>query len=469
MKAIWDLKSNFQKHHNQSVFDCYLAEYVLSGGDHELTQQKTFAVHEVTDLESLAKKQQELFAKYPKLHDLYLHIEFPLVAILCAMEKNGILVDRKQMDALAKTVADEITQLTKDLHHALGDVNPASPAQVGKALFDDLNVPLKKTRSGQYATGEIELLPLSKEFPIIKKILAFRQLSKLTNTYIVPLVEKIGKDGRIHTTYNQTVAATGRLSAHHPNMQSIPSNTDSGRRIKKCFVPTHGFVFAAFDYSQQELRILAHQTKEAALIAAFKSGKDIHRATAAEIFHTSYEKVTSEQRNAAKTINFGMLYGMGDYGLARTLNIAPEEAGVFISAFYQTYPRVKSFFDELLKTARKQRYVETILGRRKVVHLDSKGQIDSGQKREIINFPMQGSAADLMKKAMVDVDAQVLQTNKDVRLILQIHDELLFEIKDDRHTQQVCEQIKKVMEDTYKMDVPVEVEIKTGGSWGELE
>jgi hypothetical protein len=326
-----------------------------------------------------------------------------------------------------------------------------------------------KTPSGQYATGEAVLQQFATDFPIIQHLLTYRELTKLQNTYIDGLQKKIGPDGKIHTTYSQAAVLTGRLSSSNPNLQNIPVTSALGKQIKACFVASEGMTLIAFDYSQQELRILAHLSQDETLLQAFREGRDIHKVTAAQIFSVAYEAVTKEQRSAAKTINFGIVYGMGSYGLSQQLKIPLEEADLFIQGFYANFPGIKRFFDELLKTGKERNYIETILGRRRYVQQPgkTKGFIDNNLRRELINFPIQGSAADFVKKAMVEIDKNILQKQPEVKLLLQIHDELVFEVKKEL-AEEVQNPIKEIMESVVKLNVPVKVEVNFGKNWGDI-
>jgi DNA polymerase I len=285
------------------------------------------------------------------------------------------------------------------------------------------------------------------------------------------LISKVEEDGRIHTSYSQVVANTGRLSSANPNLQNIPAGSGFGQKIKSCFVAGEGNVLISFDYSQQELRILAHLSHEEALIKAFQEKKDIHTTTAAQIFHVEYKDVTNEQRMIAKTINFGVIYGMSSFGMSTQLHIPVEEAQKFINAFYETYPNIRKYYENYLNEGKKNGYVETMLGRRRSV-FDHAGQkfIDNSMRRVLINFPIQGSAADLIKKAMVMIHQEIVMTDDDCQLLLQIHDDLVFEVKNDPQViETFVSKVKKIMCTVYPLLVPIEVDVKIGEKWGELK
>lgn len=451
------------------MFDCMIAEFLLSEGKYPIRQEEAFKRHTVTDLKGLYKKQQEALTQNPKLQTLFTDIEMPLVPILYGMEQAGITVDTTRLQSTGEAIVKEIHTVEKTILQEFGTpINLSSPAQVGSMLAAKFNVPLKKTPTGQFATGERELAPLLPMYPIITSILRYRELTKLKTTYVDPLLTKIASDGRIHPTWNQVNVITGRLSSSNPNMQNIPTTSDFGKQIKSCFVaPEKSFLFS-FDYSQQELRILAHISGEPALIAAFAGKKDIHRVTASQLFATSYDAVTEKERAAAKTINFGIVYGMSSFGLAQTLGIPTEQAQVFIDNFFQTFPNIRSYYDTLIADAKTNGHVETILGRRRYVFTDNRPRtIDNATYRELINFPIQGTAADLMKKAMVTIDREVLSKKNNVQLLLQIHDELVFEIHEPKEEKrkQLIDEIRHHMQYIYPLTVPLEVETTVGTHW----
>lgn len=466
---VWDVKSQYQEYEGKDVFDCMIAEFLLSEGKYPIRQDVAFKQHDVSDLDGLQKKQQEALRKHRKLSALFTDIEMPMVRILYQMEQAGIAVDGANLRSIGEEVVKDIHTVEEEILQEFGTpINLSSPAQVGSLLVSKFTVPLKKTPTGQFATGERELSSLAAAYPIITKILKFRELTKLKTTYVDPLLTKIAPDGRIHPTWNQVNAITGRLSSSNPNMQNIPVTSAFGKRIKSCFVAGKGSVLASFDYSQQELRILAHITKEPALIAAFTEKKDIHRVTASQLFGVSYEQVSEKERAAAKTINFGMVYGMGGFGLAQTLRIPVEEAQKFIDNFFRTFPNIRSYYETLISDGKRDGYVETILGRRRFVFTDARPKtIDNATYRELINFPIQGSAADLMKLAMVNIDRYMASKGENVRLLLQIHDELVFEIHEPEKEKRdrMLEEISRLMRDVYPLIVPVEVASSVGTQW----
>lgn len=472
MQAVWDFKSSDKIANNQDVFDCMLAEFLLSEGRSVKNKETILKKYTVTTLDELAQKQQEKLSKFPRLNDLLQTVEFPLMFVLQKMEKQGIGLDIHKLQAIGVEISKGIENLENSMAEDIGfEINLNSSLQIGDFLADKLGVPLARTKTGRYATNETELSKFRDQFPFIEKLLNYRELSKLRSTYVESLITKVDKDERIHTTYSQVTVQTGRLSSSNPNLQNIPVTSAYGQKIKSCFVASEGNVLVSFDYSQQELRILAHVAQEEKLIDAFTNKLDVHVATASQIFHVDYDQVTKEQRMIAKTINFGIIYGMGSYGMSAQLHIPPEEAQGFIDQFNLTYPRIKTYYDQYLRDARTNKYVETLLGRRRYV-FEYPGQkiIDNAMRRVLINFPIQGSAADLMKKAMIDIDQQVLKKNPECQLLLQIHDDLVFEIPDDKETLDSCiHQIKTIMCTVYPLLVPVEVDVKVGKNWGEME
>ncbi len=471
--VVWDLKSLLPEHEHDDVFDCLLAEYVLSEGRHPLTKEATLEHYQVKTLEELASKQQAAFALSPDLSALFYEVELPLTKILWRMEQTGISLDQLHLQKTGTEISQQTAACLSEIQQLIkAPINLNSPAQLGTILVAQFKIPLPKTPSGQYATGESVLQEFKADYPIIQHLLTYRELTKLQTTYVTGLQKKVGPDGKIHTTYNQSAVITGRLSSSSPNLQNIPVTSLLGKEIKSSFVASPGMTLVAFDYSQQELRILAHMSGDQTLIDAFNHGQDIHKVTAAQIFAVPYDSVTKEQRSAAKTINFGIVYGMGRFGLSQQLRISVEEAAIFIDGFYAKFPGIKIFFDQLLKNGQRDNYISTILGRRRFVFNGSqRSVIDNNTRRELINFPIQGSAADFIKKSMVAVDTEIVQKNKHIRLLLQIHDELVFEIEDTDKAEmnKLIHAIHELMTHIYTLSVPMDVDIKIGPRWGSLE
>ncbi|MEY3424750.1 MAG: hypothetical protein RL265_407 [Bacteroidota bacterium] len=405
------------------------------------------------------------------LKELFYEMEMPLVEVLKDMEEEGIAIDVKALVAYSKQMEITLTELEKNIKELAGmDFNVDSPKQLGDVLFDVLKISAKakKTKTGQYATSEDILQKHEKDHPIIPMILEYRQLRKLKSTYVDPLPTLTDKiDGRIHTNYMQTVTATGRLSSNNPNLQNIPIRTDNGKEIRKAFVPRNSdFILMAADYSQIELRIIAALSGDKNMIEAFKSGQDIHKATAAKVFHVPLDEVTREQRSAAKAVNFGIIYGQSAFGLAQNLNISRTEAKTIIDSYFEQYSTIKSYMDGTVAQAREKGYVETIMQRRRYLpDINSGNAVVRGfAERNAVNAPIQGSAADIIKMAMVEVYRAMKKQPLKSKMILQVHDELVFDI----HRSEM-ESMKKLVEDAMehavKMVVPMEVELQFGENW----
>jgi DNA polymerase I len=407
------------------------------------------------------------------LEKLYQEVELPLVMVLEDMERKGICVDEKLLKKLSDEAGEELGKLTKKIFKEAGEeFTIGSPQQLGKILFDKMQVHkiagtrVKNTKTG-YAT-DVDVLESLKGVPIADMVLDFRMLSKLKNTYLDVLPTLVSpKDGRIHTSYNQTVAATGRLSSTDPNLQNIPIRSEFGRRIRGAFVPEDSkHVLISADYSQIELRVLAHITGDSNLIETFKNDEDVHRRTASLIFGTPMDKVTSTQRNQAKTINFGVIYGMGPMRLARENGVTMAEAKKFIEDYFAKYPGIQKFTTEMVELARKQGYVSTILGRKRLIpeiHSSNIGLKINGEHMAV-NTPIQGSAADLIKVAMVRLHEKLKQKKLETVMLLQVHDELVFEAPKDE-VEEAKKMIVHEMENAMKLKVPLKVDVGVGKSW----
>ncbi len=469
LKPIWDSKTSKDFSAN---FDCYIAEALLSDGHSIGTQEETFKKYKVDNLLELARVQEQLLDKNSQLKKLFNKIEMPLAKVLFKMEQRGILLNTKQLKQVGKEIEGMILDLEEEINKQTGGgLNINSPIQLGHFLVEKVGVPLGKTKTGKYATNESELSLYNDQFAIISHILSYRELTKLRSTYVESLITKTDQNDRVHTTYNQVYVNTGRLASSNPNLQNIPVSSPIGLEIKSCFVASEGMNLVSFDYSQQELRVLAHLADEKELIKAFKNNQDVHTLTASKLFNISYEQVSKQQRAVGKTINFGIIYGMSSYGMSTGLHISEADAAQFIKNFYISYPSIKTYYDEYLKNAKLNGVVETLLGRRRYV-FEFPGQkfISNNMRRVLMNYPVQGSAADLMKKAMVDVQEKILDIYPDVFLLLQIHDDLVFEIpeKDNHRMKKVINEIKDVLCCVYPLAVPLVVEVKTGKRWGEL-
>ncbi|GCD77256.1 DNA polymerase I [Thermaurantimonas aggregans] len=401
---------------------------------------------------------------------VFYNVEVPLVPVLADMEMIGVKIDITNLKNQSKDIEEEIGQIENEITSLAGEkFNIASPKQLGEILFEKLKVggsKPKKTKTGQYATGEDVLQSLAKEHPIVPLILEYRQLTKLKNTYIDTLPQMIHpKTGRIHTSFNQAVAATGRLSSNNPNLQNIPIRTERGRKIREAFIAEDGYKILSADYSQIELRIIAAISGDEAMIQAFRNGEDIHAATAAKVFGVPLEKVTKEMRSNAKTVNFGIIYGVSAFGLSQQSTLTRQEASAVIEAYFKTYPGIKAYMENQVKKARETGYVETILGRRRYLpDIESRNQVVRGQAERIaINAPIQGSAADIIKLAMIDIHRFLVEKAYKTRMLLQVHDELVFEIhQDELHLR---EEIKRRMENAWHFAVPLVADTGIGDNW----
>ena len=409
--------------------------------------------------------------KNPSLKNLYEKIEKPLIPILFEIEENGVLINKimlkKQSDELLKSLNN-----LEDNAHKIANMefNLSSPKQLQEVLYKKLKIPIiKKTPKGQPSTAEDVLQELSVNHELPKLILEHRSLNKLRNTYTEKLPQQISNEtGRIHTSYHQAVTATGRLSSSSPNLQNIPIRTSEGRRIREAFIAPNNYSILAADYSQIELRIMAHLSSDESLLLAFSAGEDIHRKTAAEVLGIAAEKVSQEQRRWAKAINFGLMYGMSAFGLAKQLGIGRHQAQEYIDLYFEKYPKVQSFMDATKERAREQGYIETLYGRRLYLpDINSKnGLRRKYAERSAINAPMQGSAADIIKLAMIDVDRWLKDEKIAAKIIMQVHDELVLEVKSELASE-VRQEITRIMESTVSLKVPLIVDAGIGNNWDE--
>ena len=485
-------------------FDTMLLSYTLnSTGRHNMDDlAKRYLGHETIEFESIAGKgkgqltfnqipleqateyaaedadvtmklQQVLWLKLqeePTLVELYKTMELPLLHVLSRMERTGVLIDSDALFIQSNEIATRLTALEEQAYELAGQpFNLASTKQLQEILFDKLGLPvLQKTPKGAPSTNEevLEELAYSHELP--KILVEHRGLSKLKSTYTDKLPQMVNlQTGRVHTSYHQAVTATGRLSSSDPNLQNIPIRNEEGRRIRQAFIAREGYSIVAADYSQIELRIMAHLSGDQGLINAFSQGKDIHRSTAAEIFGVSLDEVTSEQRRNAKAINFGLIYGMSAFGLSRQLGISRPDAQKYMDLYFQRYPGVQQFMTDICEKAKAQGYVETLFGRR--LYLpdinSSNAMRRKGAERVAINAPMQGTAADIIKRAMIKLD-EVIRHDPDIEMIMQVHDELVFEVRSEK-VEFFCEQIKQHMEAAAELVVPLIVEVGVGQNWDE--
>ena len=439
--------------------------------DVELEEIKEYAVEDA-DVTLQLKEIFTLELDKTGTKKLFEEIEIPLVKVLADMEKEGIRVDVDFLKSLSKTLDDDIKILEANIFETAGEkFNLASPKQLGDVLFDKLKiggVKQKKTKTGQYATGEEILSYLAAENPIVKDILDWRQLVKLQNTYVEALPNQVDKiTNRIHTDYMQTVAATGRLSSNNPNLQNIPIRTERGRQIRKAFIARdENYTLVSADYSQIELRVIAALSGEENMIKAFQNHEDIHKSTASKVFNVPLEEVTREQRSHAKTVNFGIIYGVSAFGLSNQTNLSRKESADLIEAYYQTYPRLKSYIQEQIDFARDNGYVQTILGRRRYLKdINSQNAIvRGGAERNAVNAPIQGSAADIIKIAMINIHEKLISENWKSKMLLQVHDELVFDVHNDE-LEKIKPMIKHEMEHAFKLEVPLDVDLGAGKDW----
>lgn len=424
--------------------------------------KQAYYLNKLVELNNAKLKTNELI-------DLY-KLELKIAYILADMEKTGILLDREQLEQINKDYQAICDRLENEIYgYAKKEFNINSVKQLGEVLFEDLNLRvIKKTKTG-YSTDNDVLNELINDHPIIESIISYRTYKKLLSTYIIPMPDFILSDQRIHTIYNQCLTATGRLSSKEPNLQNIATKSDIQRSIKKSFIAKEGYSLLSFDYSQIELRILASFSKDPVFLDAFKHNFDIHRITAAKAAGVSEDEVTPEQRAAAKAINFGIVYGISDFGLARQLGIMRNEAKDFIEKYYQTYPNIKKYLDDLVKSCQETGYCRTILNRiRYIKDINSNNyNIREGAKRMAMNTPIQGSAADVLKLAMVNINEKLKKNNWDIKMLLQVHDELIFEVKDE-DIENVSGMIADEMKHAYQMDVDFDVHCSTGKTWYDL-
>ncbi|WP_024852217.1 DNA polymerase I [Hydrogenovibrio kuenenii] len=418
------------------------------------------------------------FALWPQLQQdegpckIFQEIEVPLLSVLAKTERNGVLIDKQMLADQSYEIGEKLVQLEQKAHLIAGETfNLNSSKQLQVVLFEKLNLPiLKKTPKGQPSTAEPILAQLAEEgHELPTLILEYRSLAKLKSTYTDSLPKQINEQtGRVHTSYQQAVASTGRLSSTDPNLQNIPIRNAEGRRIRQAFIAPAGYKIMAADYSQIELRIMAHLSGDENLLKAFAEGKDIHQATAAEIFNMSLDEVTNEQRRSAKAVNFGLIYGMSAFGLAKQLNIPRNLAQEYINLYFSRYPGVQSYMETTQANAREKGYVETLMGRRLYLpDINAKnGQLRQYAERTAINAPMQGTAADIIKRAMIDMQKWLNTTALDIKMLMQVHDELVFEVAEN-DMNAVRPEIKRIMENALKLDVPLIVEIGEGNNWDE--
>ena len=438
--------------------------------DTSIEEQTEYAVEDA-DITLQLKEVFETELEKNKLTKLFNEIEIPLLNVLSDMELEGINVDADFLKNLSTDLTKDIINLESKIYREANvEFNLASPKQLGEVLFDHLKLvdKPKKTKTGQYKTGEEILSYLAPDHEIVANILKWRGLVKLKNTYVDALPNEINnKTGRIHTNYSQAVAATGRLSSNNPNLQNIPIRTERGRQVRKAFVPRdENYVLLAADYSQIELRLIAELSGDEAMKTSFLKGEDIHKSTASKVFNVPLDEVTREQRSHAKTVNFGIIYGVSAFGLSNQTNLSRGEAKELIEAYYESYPTLKNYISTQVDFARDNGFVETLLGRRRYLkNINSQNAIvRAGDERNAVNAPIQGSAADIIKIAMINIDRLFKKEKYKSKMLLQVHDELVFDIHKDE-LELLKPIIKSEMENAYKISIPLTVDLDIGDNW----
>lgn len=454
---IIDLKERFGKGKNKKTFFDLDEDIIV-----KYISQYVFAISELYSIFVQKVKENNLYS-------LYENVEKPLVKILADMEKTGVKVDKNKILELNEEYSKLAGEYEQRVYELAGEVfNLNSPKQLGVILFDKMKLPVVKKTKTRYSTDVEVLEKLSEDYEIAEYILKYRSLNKLISTYLVGILDYIMEDDRVRTSYKQMITATGRLSSVDPNLQNIPVRTQEGKNIRKVFVADKNKVFIDADYSQIELRVLAHLSKDLVMIDSFKNDLDIHYKTASEVFGVPIEEVTDNQRRSAKAVNFGIVYGISDYGLSKDLNITRNEARQYIDGYLNTYPNIKNYMEEIVKLAKKDGYVTTILGRKRYIpEINSKNfNIRSFGERIALNTPIQGSAADIIKLAMIKVYERLKEEKVNAKLILQIHDELIIEC-DEKEKDIVKNILKESMENVYKLDLPLKVDVCEGRNWYE--
>ncbi|MBU3026281.1 DNA polymerase I [Zobellia galactanivorans] len=442
----------------------------LNMRDVPLEKQTEYAVEDADITFQLAEHFRPELAE-AKTDVLFKDIEIPLLRVLADMELEGIKLDEKFLNSLSEDLNSDIKTLEQKIYQDAGEeFNIGSPKQLGEILFSKMKLvdKPKKTKTGQFSTSEDVLSYLAKDHEIIRNVLEYRGLAKLKSTYVDALPEQVEPStGRIHTDYMQTVAATGRLSSNNPNLQNIPIRTERGRQVRKAFVPRNeNYILLAADYSQIELRIIAALSEETTMIEAFKNGEDIHASTASKVFNVPIEEVTREQRSNAKTVNFGIIYGVSAFGLSNQTDLSRSEAKELIDTYYKTYPKLRNYMSEQIDFARENGYVQTVLGRRRYLKdINGSNQVVRGAaERNAVNAPIQGSAADIIKIAMINIHRKLTEGNYKSKMLLQVHDELVFDIFKPE-LDELKSLIKSEMENAYTLSVPLDVEVGIGQDW----
>ena len=438
--------------------------------DVSLKDQTQYAVEDA-DITWQLKQHFEKELTAAENQDLFRIVELPLLPVLTAMEQEGINLDVPFLKDFAVTLEEDSARLQAQIFEAAGEeFNLASPKQLGHILFDKLKLvdKPKKTKTGQYSTAEDVLSSLAKDHSIIADILTWRSTQKLLSTYVIALPNEINpKTGRVHTVYNQAVAATGRLSSNAPNLQNIPIRTELGQQVRKSFIPRdENHVLLAADYSQIELRIIAALSKDPSMVAAFQNNEDIHATTAAKVFDVPLEEVTRTQRSNAKTVNFGIIYGVSAFGLSQQTDLSRAESKELIDTYYASYPELKAYMSSQVDFARENGYVATVLGRRRYLKdiLSQNAIVRGAAERNAINAPIQGSAADIIKIAMIKIHNRMEAGDWKAKMLLQVHDELVFDVP-KTEVESLSAMVKEEMENAFSLDVPLVVDLGVGNNW----
>ncbi len=467
-KLLKDVKP--EPEHQEHLFDIEIAAYLINPLSSQYTHEDMGKPYAALTTWKRAQMLEERLQE-TGMRKLFDEVEMPLVFTLYDMEQDGIRVHAEELKAYGEALTGRIGELEEQIHTAAGEkFNINSPKQLGVILFEKLGLPEgKKTKTG-YSTSAEVLDKLAPEHAIVKDILEYRQLTKLKSTYADGLAVCIAEDGRIHSNFNQTITATGRISSTEPNLQNIPVRMELGRRIRKVFIPREGCVFVDADYSQIELRVLAHMSQDEKLIEAYRQAEDIHRITASQVFHVPFEEVTPLQRRNAKAVNFGIVYGISSFGLSQDLSISTKEAKEYIDRYFETYPGIKGFLDGLVSGAKAQGYVTTMYGRRRPIpELKSSNYMQrSFGERVAMNSPIQGTAADIIKIAMIRVHDRLREEGLKSRLILQVHDELLIEAYEEE-AERVEQILQEEMQQAAELDVSLEIDMHRGRNWYEAK
>ena len=471
-----------------TMIAAYLLNYTIKDDIATLANDLSYDIEfynkkkELTDIEFARNsilRAKFIYESYPELdkklkeeevYDLYSNIEFPLIKVLAKMEIEGIRVDAKILEDMKKEISTKIEEVEKDIYTLAGEeFNIASPKQLGEILFDKLKLPYAKKNKTGYVTDANVLGKLT-NYEIVAKILEYRMLTKLYSTYLEGILNTISSDGKIHTIYTQALTRTGRLSSIEPNLQNIPIRNEFGRLIRKAFVPEENSIILSSDYSQIELRVFAHLSNVKELVDAFNNNLDIHTKTAMDIFNVDMKDITPLMRRQAKAVNFGILYGISSYGLSEDLKISPSEAKKFMDKYFETYPGIKDYMQKLIDDAYLKGYSITLMNRRRNIEelKNTNHNIKSMGERMALNTPIQGTSADILKKAMIEIDNIFTKENIKSKMLLQVHDELIFNVYNDE-IDKVKEIVKDTMENTYKLSVPLKVSINTGNNWYEAK